>query len=302
VNKLKKSMQAFLLIFVLSSLFLVSGETNNIFQEKKIKNYLPHMTWQDIEAALEHTDTVLFPVGAIEQHGHHLPLGTDFYSALKTCQLIAQEADVLVAPVLMVGLSEYHMGFPGTMTLTPDTFEAVIFESVRSLIRHGFKKIVIFNGHGGNTDSLNHVIRKINQNTMATAVMLNGLQVPLLKEKVNYPKYDWHAGERETSEMLYLTPDLVNMTRAEKPVLSFPPNALKALEKTAGQSKFWAVAMSFLFSPQETGKKGSTREITSNGVVTTGDPGNATMAKGKAEIDHFVKAAVQFIREFKNIK
>ena len=257
------------------------------------------MSWKDIEEALVHTDIVIVPVGSIEQHGPHMPLGTDFYWALNMCLLIAQETDILVAPALMVGLAEYHMGFPGTMTLTPETFEAVLFESSQCLLRHGFKKILFLNGHGGNTDSMQHVIRKINQTTSASAVMLNGLQIPPLEDAVQYPQFDWHAGESETSEMLYLTPGLVDMNRAEKPILTFPPNALKSFQKSVGQPLFMEVAMSSMFCTKETGKNSSTRELTNNGVVTDGDPANATQAQGKASVDQFVKAAVQFIKEWK---
>ena len=292
-------MLVILLIVGSSSVSQSFSENNPLFQEQKIKNYLPHMSWKDIEEALVHTDIVIIPVGSIEQHGPHMPLGTDFYWALNMCLLIAQETDILVAPALMVGLAEYHMGFPGTMTLTPETFEAVLYESSQCLLRHGFKKILFLNGHGGNTDSMQHVIRKINQTTSASAVMLNGLQTPTLKDAVQYPQFDWHAGEKETSEMLYLTPGLVDMTRAEKPILSFPPNVQKSFLKSTGQSLFMEVAMSGMFCPEDTGKNSCTRELTNNGVFTDGDPANAKQTQGKASVDHFVKAAVQFIEEWK---
>lgn len=294
-----KFMLVILLIVGSSSVSQSFSENNPLFQEQKIKNYLPHMSWKDIEEALVHTDIVIIPVGSIEQHGPHMPLGTDFYWALNMCLLIAQETDILVAPALMVGLAEYHMGFPGTMTLTPETFEAVLYESSQCLLRHGFKKILFLNGHGGNTDSMQHVIRKINQTTSASAVMLNGLQTPTLKDAVQYPQFDWHAGEKETSEMLYLTPGLVDMTRAEKPILSFPPNVQKSFLKSTGQSLFMEVAMSGMFCPEDTGKNSCTRELTNNGVFTDGDPANAKQTQGKASVDHFVKAAVQFIEEWK---
>ena len=185
-----KFMLVILLIVGSSSVSQSFSETNPLFQEQKIKNYLPHMSWKDIEEALVHTDIVIVPVGSIEQHGPHMPLGTDFYWALNMCLLIAQETDILVAPALMVGLAEYHMGFPGTMTLTPETFEAVLYESSLCLLRHGFKKILFLNGHGGNTDSMQHVIRKINQTTSASAVMLNGLQTPPLEDAVQFIK-EW---------------------------------------------------------------------------------------------------------------
>jgi len=129
--------------------------------------------------------------------------------------------------------------------------------------------------------------------------MLNGLQTPTLKDAVQYPQFDWHAGEKETSEMLYLTPGLVDMNRAEKPILSFPPNVQKSFLKSTGQSLFMEVAMSGMFCPEDTGKNSSSRELTNNGVFTDGDPANAKQTQGKAGVDHFVKAAVQFIEEWK---
>jgi len=95
---------------------------NPLFTEKKVKNYLPHMTWPEVEEALKRTDVVIIPVGSIEQHAKHLPLGMDSYGAVETCKLIAQRAEAVVAPVVLAGLSSHHMGFPGTITLTPETF------------------------------------------------------------------------------------------------------------------------------------------------------------------------------------
>ncbi len=200
-----------------------TSETNPLFKEAKVKNYLPHMSWKEVEEALERTDMVIIPVGSIEQHGKHLPLGTDTYGAIEASKLIAQKTDVLVAPAVFAGLSEHHMGFPGTLTLRPETFEAVVFDAAKSLIHHGFTKIMIYNGHGGNTTSVTNVIQKINQTTPATAVFLNDLAVPEDEDPEPAIPYDWHAGEGETSYMLYMTPSLVDMSRAEKPVLTFPP-------------------------------------------------------------------------------
>ncbi len=97
------------------------AQTNPLWKENKVENYLPHMTWPEVKDLLATTDMVIFPVGSIEQHGLHLPMGTDFLNGLEQAKLIAQRTDVLVAPVLMPGLSPYHMGFPGTMTLSFDT-------------------------------------------------------------------------------------------------------------------------------------------------------------------------------------
>jgi creatinine amidohydrolase len=275
---------------------------NPLFSEKKVKNYLPQMTWVEVEQALTHTDAIIIPLGSIEQHGRHLPLGTDMYEAVETAKLIAQKADVLVAPVVTAGLSPHHMGFPGTITLSPETFEAVVFETAQSLIRHGFRKILIFNGHGGNNVSVANIIQKINQTTRAAAFDLGRIEIA--RQEPLYPPIPWdvHAGVEETSMMLYLAGSLVDMSKAVNPKLSIPPDVAQmdvlgkfdpAMAKLAGDMRF---------RPFETGKKTSTREMTDTGSVTTGDIRAATAERGRRELEGFVDAAAKFIEAWRSIK
>jgi len=126
----------------------LSAQTNPLWQVRKVNNYLPHMTRPEVEDLLTRTDMVIIPVGAIEQHGLHLPMGTDFLNGVERAKLIAQRTDVLVAPVLMPGLSPYHMGFAGTITLPAELIQEVYFEAARSLMKHGFKRFLMLNSHG----------------------------------------------------------------------------------------------------------------------------------------------------------
>lgn len=271
-----------------------------LFKETKVKNYLPHMTWPEVEEALKRTDAVLIPVGSIEQHGRHLPLGMDSYGAVETCKLIAQKAEVVVAPTVLAGLSSHHMGFPGTITLTPETFEAVVYETAVSLIKHGFRKVLIYNGHGGNTVSVAAVIQRINQTTPATALDLE--KVVVLPKEPPYPPIplDVHAGVSETSEALYLIGNLVDMSKAENPVLTFPPNLKKFMETAKADPGFNEVVGETWFRPLETGKKTSTREMSNTGSVTTGDIKTSTPERGRRELEGFVNAAAKFIEEWRN--
>jgi len=273
---------------------------NALFTEKKVKNYLPHMTWPEVQEALKRTDVVIIPVGSIEQHAKHLPLGTDSYGAIETCKLIAQKAEALVAPVVLAGLSSHHMGFPGTITLTPETFEAVVYETALSLIQHGFRKILIYNGHGGNTASVASIIQKINQTTPATALDLEKVQPP--RKEPLYPPipYDVHSGVSETSGALYLMGSLVNMSKAENPVLTFPPDMLKFIEMSKADPIFNEVWGNIWFRPLETDKKTSTREMTNTGAVTSGDIRTATAERGRKEIEDFIAVAAKFIEEWRN--
>src|SRR5262245_28920224 len=91
--------------------------TNPLWHEEKVKNFLPHMTSPEVRDLLTRTDMALIPVPSLEQHGLHAPIGTDYYLGVEEAKLIAQRTDVLVAPVLLIGQSPYHMDFPGTITL-----------------------------------------------------------------------------------------------------------------------------------------------------------------------------------------
>jgi len=273
-----------------------------LFGETKVKNYLPHMTWVEVEAALKHTDAVIIPLGSTEQHGRHLPLGTDSYEAIEIAKLIAQKADVLVAPVILAGLSAHHLGFPGTITLSPETFEAVVYETALSLIKHGFRKILIYNGHGGNATSVAAIIQKIDQTTAATAFDLGKIEVP--RKEPLYPPIPWdvHAGVEETSLMLYLAGSLVDMSKAVNPVLTFPAEvaALDALGKT--DPALAELAREMRFRPKDTGKKTSTREMSDTGSVTTGDLKTASAERGRREIEDYIDAAARFIEAWRKAK
>ena len=272
-------------------------ETNPLFTQEKVRNFLPHMTWPEVEEALTRTDVALIPVGSIEQHGRHLPLGTDSYAATEVCKLVAQQADALVVPVLLSGLSAHHLGFAGSLTISAETFEQVIFETAQALIHHGIRKIAIYNGHGGNRASMAAVITRINNSTVATAVDLGQVEIPAVDSPYESPAFDWHAGVGETSWMLYLTPQLVQMSAAENPVLTFPPEAQKARETMSG-GNLDLLLNAYLWRPEATGKQAATHQMTSNGVFTTGDVHTASAAQGRFRFEHLVEAATQFINEW----
>ena len=161
-----------LLALALSTAPSAFGQTNPLWHEEKIKNFLPHMTWQEVRDLLTRTDMVLIPVPSIEQHGPQTPMGTDFYAGVERAKLIAQRTDILVAPVLMVGQSPYHMEFPGTMTLSNETLQRVYFEAAQSLIHHGFRRFLFLNSHAGNQYMTRFVVDRVNQETPAVAIDL----------------------------------------------------------------------------------------------------------------------------------
>jgi creatinine amidohydrolase len=270
----------------------------SLAQEKSL--ILQEMSWLDVEEYLKTNDMVIIPLGSTEQHGKHMPLGTDFYEANGMCKMISKRTGVVVAPVLFVGYSEYHSGFPGTLSLKPETMEQVLFESVEMLLKYGFKKFMFFNYHGGNNIVQQKVIHRINHTTEAIAIAI-GIGGSIQKSGGG-EFFDWHAGKGETSIMLYLKPELVNMERAEKPEITMTPKVRRLYELAKTNPELGEVAGSMLGVPVETKKGGASHELSSNGVWSFSDPKSATKEMGQQKVEKMVDTAVRFIEAWKQVK
>lgn len=287
--------------------------TNPLWHEQKVRNYLPHMTWPEVGELLTRSDMVIIPVASLEEHGLHGPIGTDFLNSVEEAKLIAQKADVLVAPILMPGNSPYHMGFPGTITLSAETVQKVYFEAVQSLLKHGFRRFILLNGHGGNLATTRFIVDRINQETPGIAVELGEAVQPYLDKArsagpakpaaATPPVFDRHGGTPETSSSLYLTPNLVDMSKAKTAPLKLPEHMQKMLPLVEAEDP--TAKLLFLaegLKAKETGKRTSTREMTETGVWGVADFKSATAARGKANIERRVDAAVQFIETWKKLR
>ena len=293
------------IVFVASA---ASAQTNPLWREEKVKNYLPHMTSPEVRDLLTRTDMVLIPVPSIEQHGLHGPMGSDFYAGIETAKLIAQRTDILVAPILMVGQAGYHMEFPGTITLPLETLQTVYFEAAKSLIQHGFRRFVFFNSHTGNQYMTKFVVDRINQETPAVAVDLtDGIDAmtpaaPQTTSNTAQP-FDRHAGVNETSRGIYLFPSLMSMDRAQTPMLTLRPELAAMLPLVrSGDEAATLVFLAEGLKPKPTGKGTSAAEMSSTGSWSERDPRQASAEEGRRTIESFVSAAVAFIDRWKALR
>ncbi len=180
-------------------------------------NLLAEMSWDETEEYLACDNRVILPLGATEEHGRHLGLGTDFIEAEAIVRGVGEATGVVVAPTLNYGMSHALLNFPGTLSLRPTTLIAVLEDLLRSLYRHGFRRVLVVNGHGGNTPAL------------ASALHLVAADLPDLRTKT----FEWwtdqesyrvviqmmgeqvgsHASPGETAFMLAVRPSAVKLER-----------------------------------------------------------------------------------------
>jgi creatinine amidohydrolase len=177
------------------------------------------LTAEDLRAKAAADAIVVLPVASMEQHGPHLPVGVDTILCEGVCkagaETVAADLAVVVAPALWCGMAEHHMAFGGTFTFDIPTYRAVLLAFLKSLERHGFKRVLIVNGHGGNIAALNSFLPDFARETdlkvrAATYFELAASDLaPLLEDQ----KRVHHACEVETSMMMALAPGLVKADR-----------------------------------------------------------------------------------------
>jgi creatinine amidohydrolase len=243
---------------------------------------LPRPYWQDmttVEFAALDADRVIavLPIASIEQHGPHLPVYTDACANQavieRTLELLPDELPVTVLPMMPIGKATEHSAFPGTLTLSSETVQRLWTEIAESVHRVGIRKLVLFNSHGGNS----RIMRVVARDLRARLDMLVVL-APLRKDIPGelFPedemRYGLHGGSVETSRMLFLRPDLVDMSKAE--------NFQSVMQDLAGEFQHLAVTTPFAWQAQD---------LNPAGVV--GNARDADAARGAQLIEH---AATQF--------
>jgi creatinine amidohydrolase len=193
----------------------------------EVKVLMEEMSWQEIEDAMKKgKTTVILVSGSVEQHGPHLPTGTDTLLGYAVAEKAARRlGTALVAPVIRPALSEHHLGFPGSFTLTWETYFEVLRDCCESLARHGFRDIILTSSHGGNTAVMRAVAPDIGRDLVGRVKVHvldyiqkgSEAQRPVLEsEKISRGKAGVHAGYGETSEMLAAKPGLVRMEAVER--------------------------------------------------------------------------------------
>jgi len=254
----------------------------------------------DVQEYLKHKDIILMPIGAMEQHGLHLPLVTDAAQGLEIARRAAAKARVLHTPVLWFGYSPHHLGKvgegTGTITLRASTLQAVLYDMVRSLLHSGFKKFVIVNNQGSNIKIIDPILRKIHYDTGAFVCMSKlyaERYIGLIKEVMENPPEEtpgWHSSELETCQVLAYDERLLRMDRAIKELCHAPPWLPPGFKKTDGSPDVQFQGFEYFVFPMEH------RDFSDTGTI--GNPLRASKEKGVRTLelysDHLAAAVAQF--------
>jgi len=249
---------------------------------------LQELTWEEAKARAAEGATILFPAGAIEQHGPHLPMETDsrlvWEVARRAAEQLADRVNILLSPPLYFGYSTHHRDFPGTMTLSGPTYMAVLLELCESLMRNGFRRIFILNGHGGNSDPIAMALRALRDRhddvMLGTAAYWGIAAKALSRVRESATGGMSHACELETSLMWHLRPELVKPERFQKRITVWQHPLLRDDLLDAGSVK---LALHF-------------PDVTPPGFQ--GDPTLASQEKGERFLGLIVDEVVRLLEDF----
>lgn len=248
------------------------------------------LTWPKFRALDPETTVVLLPVGAVEQHGPHLPLSVDalLVEALAEAALARAEPGLglLVLPTCPFGKSDEHRDFPGTLTLSARTLEAVWLEIGASVARAGLKKLLILNGHGGQVATAQIVARELRvRHGMLVASCLwpqLGLPAGILPEEEL--RFGIHAGALETALVQAIRPDLVRAERIDR----FEPVTRARAAVAPVLSGLGAAGFGWM-----------AQDLHPSGAA--GDAGLATAELGRQVLEHVADRLLALVRELRAI-
>jgi len=253
-----------------------------------LKTRYGKFTWPEIRK-LDKDRVVILPVGAMEDHGKHLPLDTDNFIITRVAEAVAEKipGEVLLLPTIPFGFNEHHKDFPGVIFIQPETLMHFVLDVTRSLAHHGFRRILLLNGHGSNHPVLDLAARKTVIETEAVCVSAsywNLIGETLAGHRRSRIGGIAHAGEMETSIYLYFDPDHVVMEEAEADISHDPSSRYFSLDLMGGAK---AMCMSWWSAQTKTG--------------TMGDPTAADARQGRIFFEAAVTEIIGLVREIRRL-
>ncbi len=241
------------------------------------KYLLEELNANQVKYKINQKTIVFIVLGACENHGNHMPFGADFIFPMNLIQIIIEDLlkinnNIIVLPAVPYGVSSHHSNFQMTISLDPNTMILILENIMQSLVKNGVNKIIILNGHDGNISPIEIALRKIkNDYPEVTLACLESWWVTAgQKDKTLFKTWDGlgHGGEAETSCMLYVRPDLVDINNISNPIIpNLPRDDIRL---------YW-----------------NFNELTDTGY--TGDPTSASSQKGEKVIKILKNIIIEFL-------
>lgn len=181
-----------------------------------MKIYMDEMTSKEFGDWVADDKVIIFPIGAVEEHGAHLPLATDSIQPIELAEQVARRTGALIIPPLRYGNCSSTANFPGTISLRPETLKAIVMDILRELARHGVKNVLIVSGHAGRTHiaAIKNAAEEVVKSEEIKVMALSDYDIVYKFRGVDeFPKDDGHAGMIETSRIMAIRPDLVKDER-----------------------------------------------------------------------------------------
>jgi len=268
----------------------------------KFHNIL-HLSYAEVAEAAKTRDTIIIAVGSCEKHGAHVPLGTDTFITEGVVTRAAELADVMHTPIIPVGYSPHHMGelgqLTGTLTFSPATYNAVLYDIGRSLLFHGFNRLVYATHHGSNTKLIDGFMRRLRYETNCFVCYYKTpteRECNVVADIIEGPPEEtpgWHAGEIETAMIMAVDPRMVDMKRAVQDRAHAPRWMGPAFSKKDGMSTVIFQGAENVFVPMEHHEYSDT--------ATIGNPFRGTPEKGKKLFERGARHLADFVNEVKKI-
>lgn len=235
---------------------------------------LSELTWEEFASLDKERLVAVFPVGSTEQHGLHIPLGTDTIIAEFLENAVHQNPHALVLPVLPIGISDVHKDFPGSLWITPETMKYYIGDTLRALSSQGIHTCIFVNGHGGNRNTLYEFCRDTASNHGVRCFVFNWFES--IGDTLNalfHPNVLLHASEVETSMLAVIDPTYIRYEKIDA--------------SADGASQTWQKKFNGTIISQQI------RDFSKSGA--TGDPRNWDESKGRLTLNRAVTALLDLI-------
>lgn len=274
------------------------------FRKKFLSWDLGNLSYVDVQEYLKTKDLILVPMASFEQHGPHLPIYTDTITAIEISKRVAEMIGVLHTPPIWTGYSPQHMYDPGmgrgTITLRSTTLLNLIYDVARSLIHHGFNRIIFINGHGSNVKVVDPILRKLRYETGALISFVKPYMenyVGILEGLMENPLDEtpgWHSSELETSQDMAWNEHYVRMDRADFTRAHVPEFLPRTFAKKDGMPDVEFDGYKYFTFPMDH------HEFIESGTI--GNPLRATKEKGEEAFRRLSEHVARGILELQKVE